>query len=220
LSWQALNWCAALHHVTGSRRALLWAMANRHNAKTGLITMGLSSIADESGLSRSAAHRHLKSLESDGLIQTLIPGAGTRTAAYVLPVLASHSGGTQAEVASVPLVTGSSDLASHSEDLASHPGWDETNKQPEVQPRAGGAAADAAAPRSGQPATVPDWRAALNGQGPVARPVSADRDNLSPLATEPVPVARPVSAATAKARQAAPDPAARHPRTANPSPAT
>jgi len=92
VSWQALNWCAALHDVKGGRRALLWAMSNRHNAKTGLITMSTTTLAEESGLSRSTAYRLLQALERDGLVVEAIPGRGpNHPAAYQLP---SHVDGT------------------------------------------------------------------------------------------------------------------------------
>jgi hypothetical protein len=66
MSNQAIDW-ALKQNVKGSRKAVLFALANRANSK-GICWPGLSTLAQEAGYSRSTVIESTKALEKLGLI--------------------------------------------------------------------------------------------------------------------------------------------------------
>ncbi len=175
--------------VEGAAWQVCAVIAWHADKTTGDAYISRRNIAIQARLSTGTVHAVLLDLVDRGVLEIVVAGTGRRAMTYRV---VTQSPSRKAD----PVVAQSTDRSgSVGQPVVAQltgPSIGGREEQEGIEGRAGGAAADAAAPRSQQPATVPDWRAALNGQGPVARPVSA-------------------AAATA-ARQAAPDPAAQPPR--------
>ncbi len=69
MSHKATNWAIQQRGLAPACKLLLWQLADRHNADTGRCDPSQDRLAEDCEMSRATVNRHLKKLESAGLIR-------------------------------------------------------------------------------------------------------------------------------------------------------